>query len=73
MLEKQKEADQRFCKMKEQERFNEILRKEFITLNSQSKFYNKQRFERKAKYQEEKIRDKLMFEDMKREAMADQK
>ena len=72
-MDKQKEADKRLEKLKEHERFKEILRKEFIILNNQSKFYNKQRFERKNKYQEEKMREKLMMEDIKIEAMADQR
>lgn len=72
-LEKQKEADKRLEKMKEQERFKEILRKEFITLNNQSKFYNKKRFQRKTKYQEDKMREKLAMEDVKIETMADQR
>lgn len=72
-MEKQKEADKRLEKLKEQERFKEILRKEFITLNNQSKFYNKKRFQRKTKYQEERMREKLAMEDMKIEAMADQR
>lgn len=72
-LEKQKEADKRLEKMKEQEHFQEILRKEFITLNNQSKFYNKKRFQRKTRYQEEKMREKLALEDMKIEAMAEQR
>jgi len=40
-LQKQKQADLRLEKLKEQERLQEILRKEFITLNNQSKFFNK--------------------------------
>jgi len=72
-LDKQKEADKRLAKLKEQEHFKEILRKEFITLNNQSKFFNKKRFQRKTQYQEDKMREKLKMEDMKIEAMADQK
>jgi hypothetical protein len=72
-LEKQKEADQRLLKQKEQEKMKEIIRKEFITLNNQSKFYNKKRFQRKTKYHEDKMREKLVMEDMKIEAMAEQR
>jgi hypothetical protein len=72
-LEKQKEADKRLEKLKEEEHFKEVLRKEFITLNNQSKFYNKRRFQRKMKYQEDKMREKLKTEDLKIEAMADQR
>lgn len=72
-LDKQKEADLRLEKQKEQERIKEILRREFIQLNNQSKFYNKKRFQRKTKYQEDKMRAKLAMEDMKIEAMAEQR
>lgn len=72
-LDKQKEADQRLEKLKEQEKMKDLIRKEFITLNNQSKFFNKKRFQRKMKYQEDKMRQKLAMEDMKIEAMADQR
>lgn len=72
-LGKQNEAEKRLQKLKDQEKYKEILRKEFITLNNQSKYYNKMRFERKTKYQEQKMREKLSMEDMKIEAMADQR
>ncbi|CAI2361509.1 unnamed protein product [Moneuplotes crassus] len=72
-LDKQKEADKRLEKLKEQERVREILRREFIQLNNQSKFYNKKRFQRKIKYQEDKMRAKIALKDMKIEAMAEQK
>ena len=58
-LQKQREADMRLEKLKEQKRIRDILRKEFITLNNQSKYFNKKRFQRKTKYQEDKMRQKL--------------
>lgn len=45
-LQKQKEADKRLEKLKEQERVRDILRREFIALNNQSKYYNKKRFQK---------------------------
>lgn len=72
-LEKQKIADKRLERQKEKEKFKEIIRKEFITLNNQSKYLNKRRFIRKKQYEEEKMRDKLFIEDLKIEAMADQR
>ena len=45
-LQKQKEADKRLAKLKEQERVRDILRREFIALNNQSKYYNKKRFQK---------------------------
>lgn len=41
LLEKQKQADERLEKQKEQERIRKILRQEFITLNNQSKQFNR--------------------------------
>ena len=73
LLEKQKAADERLAKQKEQEAMKEMLRREFITLNNQSKMFNRQRFERKTKYKEDKMRQKLQMEDVKIETMAEQR
>lgn len=73
LVEKQKAADERLAKQKEQEAMKEMLRREFITLNNQSKMFNRQRFERKTKYKEDQMRQKLQMEDVKIETMADQR
>jgi hypothetical protein len=73
LLVKQMEADQRLAKMKQDEQMKDMLRREFINLNNQSKMFNRQRFERKTKYKEIRMREKLTNEDMKIEAMADQR
>lgn len=72
-LDKQKQAEDRLEKLKEHERIKEILRREYINLNNESKNVNKKRFMRKIQYKEERMRDKLLMEDLKIEAMSDQR
>ena len=72
-METQKEADESLEKLKEQERIRDILRREFIIFSNQSKLYNKTRFQRKINCREAKMRKKLAMEDMKIEAMAEQR